>query len=406
MKKIILLFSFLTFAFCTFGQVKVFTSGATKVGGTTSNPAAGAKLQVTGGNTILSHNLGVGVTVPARQLHIAGPQGLARLDRSGGANAPGFLLANTDVSGSAVEKAFFVGVPTVGVGNGYFYVGDYGTSVSGLATRRFVVDNDGDVIIGSSTNTAAGFKLRVEGSAFKTDGQSQWNVLSDMKTKKNVKSFQLGLKDIVKLDPIKYQYNGKGGTKVGQQRIGVSAQDLKKVFPFMVNEFEYVYDDGLEDPDSEELSKTKSEQFLSINTSSLQWVMVNAIKEQQAQIDDLRLIIEDLSYKLDELKIENSENNDLDISLENGAIEEASVTVKPNPFIDSTELEVTIPSGSSSASVQIFNSVGKLLKTVSIPNVGKQTINIDATELSQGQYFYKLVVDGKQEVTNKMIKVN
>ena len=72
-------------------------------------------------------------------------------------------------------------------------------------------------------------------------------------------------------------YNGKDVTQKGRQ-LGLIAQDVKKVIPEIVS--------GDENTDT-----------LRMNYVSLVPVLINAIKEQQKQIDDLKKDIEVLKAK-------------------------------------------------------------------------------------------------------------
>ncbi len=64
----------------------------------------------------------------------------------------------------------------------------------------------------------------------------QWQtvVVSDIRTKKDVTAFTDGLNVINQLNPVSWLYNGSGGTMDGQFGVGLIAQDLEKVAPYMV----------------------------------------------------------------------------------------------------------------------------------------------------------------------------
>jgi len=117
-------------------------------------------------------------------------------------------------------------------------------------------------------NNNSNFRLQVNGGAFKSDGNPEWNFLSDVRTKQNIQPFEEGLDLLQKIEPIRFEYNGKGGSAEGQEAIGISAQDLQQIFPYMVT-------DGEED------------KFLTANTSAMRYVMINAIKELSARVHEL-----------------------------------------------------------------------------------------------------------------------
>ena len=365
----------------------------------------GAEAQL---KVVSSGDVGVGVSSPDRKLHVAGINGIARIDRSG-SSAPGFLLANTRPNLN-VEKAFFFGVPASATNNGYFYIGDYGTATSGIVTRRLVVDNDGDVIIGSTTNISDGYKLRVEGSAFKTDGQSQWNIISDLKTKSSVDEFEMGLDEILKLKPVLYTYNGKAGTEKGSERVGIVAQDLRKVFPHMVEEFTHYETVTPEDVDGDDSAMiNREEKFLSINTSSLQWVLVNAVKDQQDIIDSQTEAIEDLQDEIAHIKemiaagLSSTDGQELNATLSIGEdvgdykLEQNA----PNPWSNETVINFEVPENVTSASIEFFSNKGELLKAVKVAQ-GESTIRVNGENIPSGTYNYALRINGDIVETKRM----
>lgn len=58
---------------------------------------------------------------------------------------------------------------------------------------------------------------------------------SDERLKEEVRPFTRGLLDLAKINPVAYQYNGKGETKKGEKMISVLAQELKDAIPEAVS---------------------------------------------------------------------------------------------------------------------------------------------------------------------------
>ena len=301
MKKVILS-CFLSFSIIAlFGQLKVHSPGDVGIGFTTSPDG---KFHVKGGNAIFEQgSMGIGTNAPQRTLHVAGTNALVRIDRRG-ASGPGFQLVNQTSSG-VVEKNFvFV---NAGTGTGtYFYIADSGTNVTGANTRRFVINGTtGNVAIGSSTNPVE--KLTVSGGAYKTSGGSSWSIPSDRRLKNNISDFENGLNVIMKINPVKYNYNGLAGTKSnGGEEVGIIAQELQKVAPFMVKTFSYTEDsdngidntDIIEDTPESIANKTTKKEYLSVNDSSIKYILINAVKEQQEIISSLEKRIKLLEERL------------------------------------------------------------------------------------------------------------
>jgi hypothetical protein len=69
-------------------------------------------------------------------------------------------------------------------------------------------------------------------------GTSAWTIPSDARIKKGIRSFTDWLSVLENINPIWYQYNGKGGFKAdGKDYIGVVAQDIGIVPPYTVSAY-------------------------------------------------------------------------------------------------------------------------------------------------------------------------
>ena len=129
------------------------------------------------------------------------------------------------------------------------------------------------------------FKLAVNGSAAKTGGGS-WSNLSDERLKTIRGTFDAGLEEVLKLQPIIYRYNKHNPLKLPDEgeHIGFSAQEVQKVIPEAVSE--------------------NNEGYLMVNNDPIIWTMLNAIKEQQAQIEQLK---EENDAEISTLEAENKQ---------------------------------------------------------------------------------------------------
>ena len=76
---------------------------------------------------------------------------------------------------------------------------------------------------------------------------------------------------------------------------------------------------------------------------------------------------------------------------------------KSNPFVSSTEIEVSVPESVQNAFVYVYDLQSKKVQQVDIIARGKQTVQIDAADLSDGMYLYSLITDGKVMDTRRMI---
>lgn len=134
-------------------------------------------------------------------------------------------------------------------------------------SERVRVDAAGNVGIGTS---APDLRLSVSGDANKSAGGGSWQVFSDERLKNIKGKFNSGLKAVMQLQPIRYQY--KQDNALGLQsvtvNVGFGAQSLQKVVPEAVTE--------------------NSNGYLMVNNDPILWTMLNAIKEQQKEIEQLK----------------------------------------------------------------------------------------------------------------------
>jgi hypothetical protein len=76
----------------------------------------------------------------------------------------------------------------------------------------------------------------------------------------------------------------------------------------------------------------------------------------------------------------------------------------PNPFAEQTVIGYFLPDNTAKAQMLFYNAAGKLIQSVDLNEKGKGSLNVFASDLSNGSYTYTLVVDGKVVETKKMIK--
>ncbi len=140
-----------------------------------------------------------------------------------------------------------------------------------LASKGFFVGTGSDKGEGLTQTilslTATG-DLILKGKAFKPGGGT-WQVASDIRLKNVKGKFKQGLEIIRQINPIKFKYNGKLGIATDKIHIGVSAQEVKEIFPEMVEELSH-------HPGMAEKHKPH---FLAVNESHFVYLMLNAIKE-------------------------------------------------------------------------------------------------------------------------------
>ena len=115
------------------------------------------------------------------------------------------------------------------------------------------------------------------GTAQKASGPGDWAGISDARVKDEITPFSDGLEVVTALEPKQFVYNGNANTQAGQKAIGLIAQDVEKIAPYVV----VSKMDKLHPTDA-----TESE-ILMLDTSPFLYVTINAIKQLNARIADL-----------------------------------------------------------------------------------------------------------------------
>jgi len=229
----------------------VGTSSAFSSAALTNATAIGANAEVSASNSLVLGSIkgvnsatadtmvGVGITAPVYKLHVG-----------------------TINNGLRVEGPPTTGGVAISVGG----FGDVGVDAPGIPNGRFVVKNNGQVGIGTASpdNT-----LSVNGSADKPGGGS-WGTFSDRRLKNLNGNYASGLSQIMKIHPIRYRYKDENGMGIRDrdEHVGVVAQEIQQAIPEAVTE--------------------NSKGYLLVNNDPILWAMVNAIKEQQKQIEQQR----------------------------------------------------------------------------------------------------------------------
>jgi hypothetical protein len=74
----------------------------------------------------------------------------------------------------------------------------------------------------------------------------------------------------------------------------------------------------------------------------------------------------------------------------------------PNPARNQVNFDYELPSGIQSASIQIFNMLGKRVSEMQI-NPSMRNVSIPVHDLGEGLYFYSLVINGETSMTRKLV---
>lgn len=121
---------------------------------------------------------------------------------------------------------------------------------------------------------------------------------------------------------------------------------------------------------------------------------------------DLESQVEDLKAQVQELRSLLSSRLSLTQSQMNSLRAESAAWLgdnQPNPAINSTLIEYSLPEGVSSATCQVYSLDGKNVSTsVLNPTAGKNQLQLATGKLPSGLYIYSLIVNGKVVDTKKL----
>jgi len=271
-------------------QITTFSGGATsrigfstRTGMTNGNPTTGT---LTENMTLNGANLGIGTATPTQRLDVNGSinastsvisQGSVFVDWAStntGTLSPGLFLGGSS-TGEVISSKRTAGTNQYGI--------DFYTA----SANRMSITNTGSVGIGTNapgyTLTVAGIVAPSADNAYSLGGgtTNRWTAVyatngtiqtSDKRLKTNIKNLNYGLKEVLALQPVSYNWKEKPAT---ENKIGLIAQDVKKIVPEVV-------------------TGDEAREKLGMNYAELVPVLINAIKEQQKQIDNLKEMIKKL----------------------------------------------------------------------------------------------------------------
>jgi hypothetical protein len=193
-----------------------------------------------------------------------------RRNTSTNGNGNGFRFDALDSNNDAAEYGYIGSIITQNASEGV--AGDIilAPAVGGTRTEALRSTSAGDLTIRGSNATKA------SGTA--------WIDASDIRIKTNIEDYKKGLTEILQINPKTYNFNEASGRDTTKRHTSVIAQELQQLMPEMVTTF------------NGKLNGKETE-LLAIDVSNMNWLLVNAVKEQQAIIEKLNARITVLESK-------------------------------------------------------------------------------------------------------------
>ena len=264
------------------------------------------------------------------------------------------------------------------------YFGGYQNGITfdfyGYGERRIVPTSDNKGQVGSSSH------------AFNKMYSYDFMTVSDQRHKENIRDLSNALNKVKAMKGVKYdlredrfdemptEVSADLRDKVKRDRknhVGFLAQDLMKVLPEAV-----VYDDTTD--------------VYAINYTKVIPVLVEAIKEQQLQIERLEQRLKDSK---------NTQGKSVQGEASDRSEEDSPQLFPniPNPFDHKTVINYYLPSRTSSAKLIFYDLNGRLLKDVILDNRGQGAYTLEAGDMEAGIYFYSVIADGESLGIHKMV---
>jgi hypothetical protein len=235
---------------------------------------------------------------------------------------------------------------------------------------------------------------------------------SDMRLKKNVVSLSdmkdgkgAALCNLMDLDVIEYnlsipreelsdrkdnpmaaegraRYEERKKAEESKKHYGLSAQELQKVYPDLVQEGQ----DG----------------YLAVNYTELVPILIRSIQELKAELDDLKGNADGTQQTEAARRARQSTATGIGDDAASTATQATLYQNSPNPFTSQTVIRFSLPENAPASYIYIFDMQGKMVKQLPV-NASMQSVIINGYELQAGIYLYSLVVGGKEIDTKRMI---
>jgi hypothetical protein len=161
-------------------------------------------------------------------------------------------------------------------GGGTFGTMELFVKSSGTQQRYLLISASGNVSIG--TNYTGSYKLQLQENSAAKPVSSSWTVPSDQRLKENIHAFSDGLDLVKQINPVWFTYTGEARMP-RLTGVGLLAQELQKLAPYMVSSYQHVVQEATED------QQEVTAEYLAIDFGAMDFILINAIQEQQAIIE-------------------------------------------------------------------------------------------------------------------------
>jgi hypothetical protein len=153
-------------------------------------------------------------------------------------------------------------------------ISNYGAQFGPNGALAFADETAGAVRL---TLDVSGALILAGSTAQKATGTT-WSNPSDQRLKNNIRDYTKGTAELMQVRVREWEYNGKGGTTDGMKGLGVVADEVMSVLPNTVENYESKL--NVDDEETTEIKK--------FDATEITWLLVKAVQEQQAMIEELK----------------------------------------------------------------------------------------------------------------------
>lgn len=220
---------------------------------------------------------------------------------------------------------------------------------------------------------------------------------SDINFKTNISPITNALAKVKSLNGVYYDYDNTSYPEMNfssDRQVGMIAQNVDTVLTEVTT-----YDSTL--------------QAYTMDYARVNALLVEAIKEQDARMDNMLNKITELENCLNQSNICNSSSRTSNQGGDNNkgqtlTLQNANAIILdqnlPNPFAENTTITYVIPEDVSEATLLFYDMNGRIINQIEINERGESKLTVYGDKLEQGIYTYSLIADGKLIATKKMVK--
>jgi hypothetical protein len=172
---------------------------------------------------------------------------------------------------------------------------------------------------------------------------------------------------------LKSASNNDSCNEITSLNYGIYVNEVRELFPELVD-----YNDSLN--------------IYGIDYDGFIPVLIEAFKEQQTEIANLKSEIEDIKL-----------SSSLETQIGSKTSEHILYQNLPNPFSEVTTIKYFLSTDVKLAMLNIYDMQGAQVKSYQLQVLGESEIKINASELDSGMYLYALIADGQEVDVKRMI---